>query len=189
VSGNLKIFAKAVAGSLKFDVNEDTIELKDATLGDETMSIIVGDHQVVGVDLNPESGRSFSMLVSSENENNLSLQVSPTLDVRVALTFKHAWEAFANELDDLPQVLADDILGIRLDGSDTPTIEIVSTDEETDMRVASGTLTLSSPNMNEEVVVEEGMCMGSQDDEDVTDEERDARHDLFGGLVGVMCGG
>ena len=43
--------------------------------------------------------------------------------------------------------------------------------------------------MTEDVVVEEGMCMGGEDDESLTDEERDARHDLFGGLVGVMCGG
>ena len=89
--------------------------------------------------------------------------------------------------------MADDVLGIRLDGSDTPTIEIISTDEETDMRVASGSLTLSSPNMSEDVVVEEGMCMGSEEESEEGSEEEgeDAdhnHHELFGGLVGVMCG-
>ena len=31
--------------------------------------------------------------------------------------------------------------------------------------------------------------IGSDDGEELSDEERDARHDLFGELIQVMCGG
>ena len=114
--------------------------------------------------------------------------MSPLIDIRVALTLKHVWEAFVDERDDLPEVLADDVLGIRFDGSDAPTIETIGNDDNREMRVSSGVLTFSSPNMSEDVVIGEGMCMGSEDEEDLSEEERDARHDLFGGLVGVACG-
>ena len=42
--------------------------------------------------------------------------------------------------------------------------------------------------MESDVVIDEGMCMGSIDEESLTDEERDAQHELFGSLVGVACG-
>ena len=117
----------------------------------------------------------------------MQIQVSPLLDIRVALTLKHVWEAFVDAEDDLPDVLADDVIGIRLDGSDTPTLDIVSDGDETDMRMSSGQLTLSSPNMESDVIIGEGMCMGSIDEDELTEEERDAQHDLFGGLTEAAC--
>ena len=56
------------------------------------------------------------------------------------------------------------------------------------MKVASGQLTLSSPNMTEPVTIAEGMCMGSEDEDALSEEERDSRHELFGLLMSVECG-
>jgi len=55
--------------------------------------------------------------------------------------------------------------------------------------VASGKLTLWSVNMSEDVVIEAGQCIESIDDSMLTDEEREAQHDLFGNLIGGTCGG
>jgi hypothetical protein len=187
VEGNLEVFFKAISGRLRLDGNAETIELLDATLGDETMTIKVAGDQIIGVDLNPEDGRAVSLSVSGSEGGDLQLQLTPVLDVRVALNFEHIWEVFVEEQEELPQVLANDVLGIRFAGSEAPTLESVGTDEDRQMRIASGTLTFSSPNMTEDVVIGEGMCMGGVDEEALSEEERESLHDLFGEMTGVAC--
>jgi hypothetical protein len=188
VSGQLKIFLKAVSGALVFDGNTDTIELQNASLGDETMTIKVDEDQIIGVDVNPDNGHAFTLSMNSSAADNMRFEVSPLIDIRVALNLGNVWEAFVDEQDDLPEVLANDVLGIKFDGSETPTLDLVSENDETEMRVSSGQLTFSSPNMAQDVVIGEGMCMGSIDEDALTDEERDAQHDLFGSLTEAACG-
>ena len=187
VEGNLKVFMQALSGSLRFDVNEQTVELQEVTLGDETMTIHVEDAPIIAVDLNPENDRELNVQLSGSDDGHLALQISPLLDVSVALSLDNVWEAFVENRDDLPQVLADDVLNIKFDGSEAPTLETIGTDDELDMRVASGQLSLSSPRMDEAVVIGEGMCMGSEDEDALSEEERDARHELFGLLMSVEC--
>jgi hypothetical protein len=188
VSGQLKIFLKAVSGALVFDGNTDTIELQNASLGDEAMTIKVEETQIIGVDVNPDNGRAFTLSMNSSAADNMRFEVSPLIDIRVALNLDHVWEAFVDEQNDLPDVLANDVLGIKFDGSETPTLDLLSENDETEMRVSSGQLTFSSPNMAQDVVIGEGMCMGSIDEDSLTDEERDAQHDLFGSLTEASCG-
>ena len=90
--------------------------------------------KIIGVDLNPENDRTVSASLSATGDDDLQIQVTPLLDLQVALTLKHVWEAFVDEEEDLPEVLADDVLGIKLDGSDSPTITIVNDGDETEMR-------------------------------------------------------
>lgn len=188
VSGQLKVFLKAVSGALVFDGNTDTIELRNASLGDETMTIKVDEDQIIAVDVNPDNGRAFTLSMNSSAADNMRFEISPLIDIRVALNLENVWEAFVDEQDDLPEVLANDVLGIKFDGSETPTLDLVSENDETEMRVSSGQLTFSSPNMAQDVVIGEGMCMGSIDEDSLTDEERDAQHDLFGSLTEAACG-
>ena len=41
--------------------------------------------------------------------------------------------------------------------------------------------------MSEDVIIEEGMCMGSEDEDSLSEEDRDSRHDLFGMMLAVEC--
>lgn len=188
VDGNLKVFIKAIGGGLVFDGDTDTLSLNDVTLGDETLTVHVEDDPIIGVDLNPDDGRVLNLSLSSAGDDDLRIQMSPLLDVRVALTLHHVWEAFVEDEEDLPSVLADDVLGIRLDGSSSPTIDIIQGEDSTDFRISQGQLTLSSPNMDNDVVIGEGMCIGGVDEDSLTEEERDAMHDLFGGMQETACG-
>ena len=188
VEGNLKVFMEAISGGLIFDANEHTVELKEMTLGNDSMRVQVEDAPIIEVNLNPEDNRKVSILITANENGNFSLQVSPLLDMSVALTLENVWEAFVDEREDLPQVLANDVLGIKFDGSDTPTLELINSDDASEMRVALGQLTLSSPNMTDSVVIAEGMCMGSEDEDALSEEERDNRHELFGLLMSVECG-
>jgi len=187
VSGQLKVFLQAITGQLRFDAEQDLLYIDEASLGDETMSVKVEDDQIIGVDLNADTERRINLRLAGGDNGGLSFQVSPLLNLQVALNLEHVWDAFVDEADDLPTVLANDILGIRFDGSEMPTIDLVSQEDEMEMRVSSGVLTLSSPNMSEDVTIEEGMCMGSEDEDLLSEEERDSRHELFGMMLSVEC--
>jgi hypothetical protein len=187
VEGNLKILMDALSGSLSFDMNGHTLSFHDMTLGNDSMSIIVEDTPIIEVNLNAENDRKVSMVLTAAENGDLSLQVSPVLDLSVALTLDNVWEAFVENQEDLPQVLANDTLGIKFDGSDTPTLELLNANDETEMRVSSGQLMLSSPRMSDAVIIGEGMCMSSEDEDALSEEERDSRHELFGLLMSVEC--
>jgi hypothetical protein len=58
-------------------------------------------------------------------------------------------------------------------------------EESVTMEVITGRLTLSSTTMTNNVVVNEGMCMGN--DGSLTDDEQDEIHDLFGGMMEEVC--
>ena len=76
---------KAVTGTLRFDGNSDAIVLENASLGDETMTVKVEDDQIIGVDVNPEHDRAFALEVTAINEDDIQLQVSPSLNIQVNL--------------------------------------------------------------------------------------------------------
>ena len=46
---------------------------------------------------------------------------------------------------------------------------------------------LAEAMVDEDVVIEEGECITSVDEETLTEEEKEAQHDLFGGLLGETC--
>ena len=187
VSGNLKVFVKALGGHMVYDGTTDALSLNNLTLGDETLAVSVEEDQIIGVDLNANDQRTVSASLSAAGDDDLEIQVMPLLDLQVALTLNHVWQAFVDEAEDLPDELADDVLGIKLDGSDAPTVTIINNGEETEMKMSSGQMTFSSPNMDSDVTIGEGMCMGSIDEDTLTDEEQDAMHGLFGSLTERAC--
>ena len=136
VEGNLKVFMAALSGSLIFNANDHTLSFRDMTLGNDSMSVMVEDDPIIEVNLNAENDRKVSMVLAAAGNGDLSLQVSPVLDLSVALTLENVWEAFVENREDLPQVLANDTLGIKFDGSDTPTLELLNANDETEMRVS-----------------------------------------------------
>ena len=101
-----------------------------------------------------------------------------------------AMQPVQDDFEDLPDFLLGETITVRFDGAASPTLESVGTnDDDREMQVTSGQLTLSSTAMAADVVIAEGMCIGSDDGEDLTEAERDARHDIFGELVAETCGG
>ena len=75
----------------------------------------------------------------------------------------------------------------RLDGDPAPAITLVRMAHKLDVMVSAGQLTLWSDSMDADVVVGAGQRL-DHDDEGLTDEEKDALHDLFGGLYASVCG-
>jgi hypothetical protein len=186
VTGVLTVMVPGITGGIDFQGSENVIVLSNAGLGDATMTVTVNGDQIFGVDVNPDDGRTFGLRLAAQPNEHVRLELTPKLAVQAVFAVKHVREAF----EDPFEFFLDETLGIRLDGAETPAIQgIGDNDDGREMQVASGLLTLSSSAMAEDVIIAEGMCMGKEDDEDLSEEEREARHDLFDGLIGEVCGG
>lgn len=180
-SGEMVVFVPAIQGDLALIGADDTLRLSRAGLGEATTTISVNADTIIAFDLNPQDGREIEVEVSTVGEDDVQLMVSPLLDAQVAFSMHHIDDV----VDDLPDVLADDTIGVFFDDAQTPTIQTLTSAERTEIQVSAGTLTLWSDAMASDVIIEEGMCIGEGDDSSEDDEDQ---HDLFGGLAGVTCG-
>ena len=99
-----------------------------------------------------------------------------------------AWDKVLAPLPDAWELKEEETLGVTLAGSDAPTISLLNVDKDVEVQVSSGTLTVGSSEMSEDIVIGEGQCMTSEDEENLTEEEIKAQHSLFGGMMGATCG-
>jgi len=185
VDQTLFVSIPGIHGELSYTLATDEFRFAGLNLGGATTTVRVDDDRIIGFDLNPDDGRSLGLTVRETKSGDMELALSPSLDARITFAWKHVKEAF----EELPDVLLDDTIGIRMNGSDAPALRMLDTGDDIEIQVASGKLTLWSVNMSEDVVIEAGQCIESIDDSMLTDEEREAQHDLFGNLNGGTCGG
>jgi hypothetical protein len=172
-----------VSGTIAYAASDDAYRLTEMGLGGETMTVMVDDGQIVGVDVNPDNGRTMDLVFAAPGEHDIGFTFSPDFETRVAF----AWAQFEDHFEDLPTFLRDETLGVRMDESDAPELRILDVKEDTQVQMASGRLTLFSTAMSEDVVIEEGECITGIDEDALTEEERDALHDVFGSLMGATC--
>ena len=172
-------------GALSYTLGDDAISLNNIGLGKDTSIIAVNGEPIIAIDLNADAGRQMSLSVMADGEDDMAFQITPSM----ALSVMFAWNKVSDVIEDIPSFLLDETIGINFAGSETPTIKIVNTDESTDVMVASGELRFTSTAMDSDVVISEGQCFVGVDDEDMSEEENDEQHDLFGGFTGGMCGG
>ena len=158
------------------------LTLSDAGLGADTLGLFLDGEPLLTLDLNAEGDRTMGVTLSSEAEN-IRLQFAAPVALQAAFSMYLTEEAI-----DLPDFMMDETISVRLEGSETPTIESIGEEDERELLVSAGQLILGSSAMEEEVIIEEGMCVGTIERED-EEEEEEERHDLFGDLQAVMCGG
>jgi len=181
----MMIFLPGLMGAIDYDPGTDTFAFTGLGLGDMTTTVNVDGASLIEIDLNEDGGRTLDLSISSPGERDVSFTFGEEMDVEVLL----AWEAFSDDFEDLPDFLLDETLGVYFSGSSSPEIQILDVEEDTEVQVVSGQLTLWSTAMDEDVVIEEGQCMTGIDEEGMTEEELDALHDLFGRLIGTTCEG
>lgn len=186
VQGLLDVVIPGPTAAIHVDGPTDTFEFMDLSLGDGPVMAAVDGEALVQLQLNPEDDWIFGLTMVGENPKTTRSEVSPKLDARLTFSMDHVKDG----LQDPPEFLLGDALGIRLDGDDAPAIKLMRTGEDNtvDAMVSGGTLTLWSDMMADDVIIEAGQCIASIDDEELTQEEKDAQHALFGGLYGGTCG-
>jgi hypothetical protein len=167
--GAMAIHLGGVNGQLLFDAASELVTLTGAGLGNETTTVHVGDDQILSIDVNAEAGRTFDATFGATDEA-ISISLSPALQVAVAFDMARAGL-------DVPDFFLDEDLGIIFEGAN-PTLTFA----DDKVQVSGGTLELTSSS-HDDVIIEDGMCIGSI--EEGEGEEGDDHP--FSSLVGEVC--
>jgi hypothetical protein len=140
-----------------FEAANDVIAITGLGLGDTTSTFSIDGEEVLALDLNADDGRTLDITATSNDAGLVDLEVSPKLDLAVALQFASA----ADKLTDVAEWMMDDVLRVTLDGADAPKVRLT---EEDGLEVVDGTLTMSLANAGTTVTVEAGQCVLGVDD-------------------------
>lgn len=172
-----------VTGTLAYSAADDVFRLTGMGLGDASTLIMVDGVQITSLDINEDNGRVMDLALTSPADLDLGFIFSSDFEIKA----NFAWHQVKGVFEDLPEFLMDETLGVRMDGSAAPELQILDIEEDTQVQMSSGRLTLFSSAMLDDIVIEEGECITSIDEDTLTDEEIEAQHDLFGGLIGATC--
>ena len=166
--------------------SNDEFSITYLGLGDHSTTIRVDDTTIITVDVNPDNGRSFDLTLAAPGDKDLGFIFSEDFALKVQMN----WELVSDVFDDLPTFMLDDAMGIRFADSANPTLHILDIEDDTQIQMASGQLTLWADSMDEDVVINEGECFVGTDcegDDCDDDDEDEDEHDLFGGIAGGTC--
>ncbi len=175
-----------VHGALAYAASNDEFMFTNLGLGDDSTTIRVDDTTIITVDVNPDNGRSFDLAFEAPGDKDLGFIFSEDFALQVQMN----WELVSDVFDDLPTFMLDDLMGVRFADSASPTLHILDIEDDTQIQMASGQLTLWADSMDGDVVINEGECLVETDCEgdDCEDEEEDEdAHDLFGGMAVRSC--
>ncbi|MGB0591808.1 MAG: hypothetical protein ACPGU1_19185 [Myxococcota bacterium] len=183
VSGMANLTIPGVAGAIMIDSATDTFHLQDVSLGEAMLSVDKDGQAVAQVELNPDDGWIFDIKMIGEDVKSTRLEMASMMDAKVVLSMDHVKDSF----QDLPDFMMADTMGVMMQGEGTPSMTLMRDDEDdVKVQVTSGQLTLWSDAMDDDVVIEAGQCI-TEIEAELTEEEEEAQHDLFGGLGGGSC--
>ena len=181
--GSFIVSVPSITGALEYAAGDDTFRFTGMSLGESTTTVSVDSEPIIAFDLNPDDGRTMDMTFGKSGADDMSIGLSPKLDAKVTFT----WDKVSDVFEELPSFLLNETLGIRFMGADKAVLQLLNGEDSTQLKVASGELTFWSSAMTKDVVIDEGMCITGVDEESMTEEEKEAQHDLFGGLIGAIC--
>lgn len=184
VEGTVSISLESAGGTLSYNASDDAFLLTGLTLGQEDLTVSLDGDALLGLALNSDHDRTLELKLMG-SDMNLLFQTSPELNLEVTIG---SWNRVLEPLPEMWEFKVGEIFGCMLNGADTPTMSILQgPDQDTEIQVSTGTMTLWSSEMTDDIVVSEGQCMGGEDEEKLSEEEKAAQHPLFGGLMGSAC--
>ena len=156
---------------------DSSLHIDNIGLGDDTSTIKLGDHTLVAVDLNADSGRRYGLTLTPAAGGLPTATFDPGLDLVVAVDFS----PLAAAGDAIDSWLIDQTYELSFQG-DAPTAQAIAATSTSAgaVRVASGTLTLSSTAADAPVVVGAGQCL-------LPDPVEAGEHPLLGALSAGPC--
>jgi hypothetical protein len=171
-----------VTGSIDYSAIDDQFIFTNLGLGDDTTSVMVDALTIMSIDVSTDQDRRLDLTFSAPGERDLGFAFSEGFAAQV----EFAWHHVADVVEDLPDFLAEDTLDVAFSEAESPQIQILDIDEDTQIQMARGQLTLWAQIMAEDVIIEEGECfLGAECEGDDCDDEDE--HELFGGIDGGEC--
>ncbi len=156
----------------------DEIVISNIGLGDDTSTIKLDDTQLVGIDLNPNDGRRFTMTLRPDPAGGLPIV---TFEPGFELLVDVFLQPLADAGDAIDPWLLDDSYRIALAG-DAPATQSIAPDEVTGtpgaLRIARGALAIESDTAS--ITVAAGQCL-------LADPVTEGEHPLLGGLAAGSC--
>lgn len=159
-TGVIELLVAGYTGKFSYTADTDKFSFTNVSLGNKTSTLKHDGNLLASLDLNPEDGRGFDMVVQTDPETESALvSIDPTIDLNLALSF----EAIADQVENIPSTLLNDKLRMWFEGNN-PTFAA----EGEQMRMVSGSFHMSSEQSPESNIdVGEGMCMMSTDADSV----------------------
>lgn len=136
---------------------------------DDAMTVRYDGVQILGIDLNAQSGRNMDFELSG-SEEGFVLAVQPLFDLVLDLNL----DSLRDQIE-VPAELASDTLRVRLDGDTKPAIRLTGASERAPapgdapsapasvLEVLRGRFTVSSRAANAEVRVDAGQCLVAEE--------------------------
>src|SRR5690606_20124929 len=155
-TGVLELLVAGYTGTISYTADTDKLSFSDVSFGDKTSTLKHNGNLLASVDLNPEDGRGFDLVVEPNQETETALfSVDPTIDLNVTLNFT----AVADQIDNIPEALLNDKLRLWFTGN-APSFALWSDQ----LRMVSGELHVSSERSPESNIdVAEGQCLVSEE--------------------------
>lgn len=164
-SGVVEMLIAGYTGTMSYTAESDEFRFSNVSLGNRTSTLKHNENVLAAVDLNPNDGRGFDMVIRTNrddaNGDTALVSIDPTIDLNIAVHFAH----IADQVD-VPETMMNDELRMWFEGGE-PSFSV----EEGQMRMVSGSFHMSSQQSPESNVdVDEGMCLVEVDaDATVTD--------------------
>lgn len=153
-SGVVEMMIPGYTGTMSYTADSDEFRFSNVSLGQGTSTLKHNENVLASVDLNPNDGRGFDVVIRTNqddtNGDTALVSIDPTIDLNIAVHFAH----IADQVD-VPETMMNDKLRMWFEGGD-PTFSV----EENQVRMVSGSFHLSSEQSPESNVnVDEGMCL------------------------------
>lgn len=153
-TGMIELLVAGYTGTFSYTADTDTFSFSNVSLGSKTSTLKHDGNVLASVDLNPEDGRGFDLVIHSDAETNSALvSIDPTIDLNIGLNFAH----IADQVENIPETLLGDKLRLWFEGNE-PSFAV----EDERLRMISGSFHMSSEQSPESNVdVDEGQCLVS----------------------------
>lgn len=166
-SGVFGLHLAGLSGEFAATAGAEELTFSGLGLGAETSHLAVNGKPLTSVDVNPNSGRKFSINFKKTAEGTL-VTFEPELDLSIAMAMTNLSESMRT---DMPDWLMNEVFDVTLGGAPKSSILIpaagcdangnASTKDQ--LKVVTGTLTLDSTSLTNPVEVVAGMCLVAVD--------------------------
>jgi len=143
-----------LTGQIEASADSSAFSIQGFGFGAESSYVALNDDVVFTLDLNPNSGRTLDVTVSESDGEQLSLTVSPELDLQTEIDLF----PFTDWLTDLPEWTFGEVMGIAMTGSELPSVLASADDSGSIIEVLSGVLRLSSL-VSQTAEIQSGECL------------------------------
>jgi hypothetical protein len=162
-TGTFGLHVAGLTGQFATSAGASEVTFSELGLGADTSYLSLNGQKLTQVDLNPSSGRKFSMNFKKTDAGTL-VTFEPELDLSVAMAMSNLSETMRV---DMPDWLSNEVLDVTLGGAPKPSVLIpakvcdssgnLTTKDQ--IEVIAGKLTLDSTSIAAPVEVTAGMCL------------------------------